>query len=428
MEQSGKSRDEVFAALGQSRAKDADWRHGRTFSLVYFAGDESLEVIRHAYSSYIHENGLSLDAFPSLRKFEREVIANGCSLFGGATCGSMTSGGTESILMAMKAARDWGRAERGGAKTVIVPSTAHPAFDKAAHVLGVRLVKIPVGVDFKADVGATAAAIDDDTIMLVGSAFSFPHGVVDDVVALATLARERGLLCHVDACLGGFVLAFAGDGTPFDFRVPGVTSLSADLHKYGYAAKGASLVLYRDRSLRRHQLFATTDWPGGLYGSPTMAGTRPGGAIAAAWAIQQYLGRDGYVRLTRQVLESSRLLREGIAAIPGLRILGEPRHSVLAFTGEGLDIFAVDERLRRLGWHLDRLQLPTAVQMIVSAAHAGVEEAFLADLAAVTGEVRAGGLAAEADGAIYGALATMPDRALVGDLVLGWLDDLDAEG
>ncbi|MBM4392790.1 MAG: aspartate aminotransferase family protein [Deltaproteobacteria bacterium] len=422
MQQPGKSRDEVFAALAQARSGDADWKHGRTFSLVYFAGDESLELIRHAYASFIHENGLSMDAFPSLRQFEREVIKNGCEIFGGASCGSMTSGGTESILMAMKAARDWARAERGGRGTVVVPCTAHPAFDKAAHTLGLRLIKVPVGGDFRADLAATEAAIDGDTIMLVGSAFSFPHGVVDDIPALASMALSRGLLCHVDACLGGFVLAFADDPVPFDFRVPGVTSLSADLHKYGYAAKGASLVLYRDRSLRRHQFFATTDWPGGLYGSPTMAGTRPGGAIAAAWAIQQYLGRDGYVRLTRQVLASARSLREGIAAVPGLRLLGDARHSVIAFTGDGVDVFAVDERLRRLGWHLDRLQAPSGVQMIVSAAHGGVEEAFLADLREVTAEVREKGLAAEADGAIYGALATMPDRELVGELVLGWLD------
>ena len=430
----GKGKDEVFAALSEARGRDADWRHGRTFSLVYFAGDESLEVIRHAYGSFIHENGLSMDAFPSLRRFEREAIRDACALFGGASCGSMTSGGTESVLMAMKAARDWGRAKLAGGDAsrvlnVIAPTTVHPAFDKAAHTLVMRLVKVPVGADFKADVAAMVAAVDAHTVMLVGTAFTFPHGVVDDVVGLASAARSRGILCHVDACLGGFVLAFAGEAggeaVDFDFRVPGVTSLSADLHKYGYAAKGASLVLYRDRALRKCQFFATVDWPGGLYGSPTMAGTRPGGAIAAAWAIQQYLGHDGYVRLAREVLLAAARLRDGIAATPGLRLLGDPRHSVLSFTGDGLDVFAVDERMKKLGWHLDRLQAPSAVQMIVSAAHPGVVGAFLADLRRVTAEVRDGGLQAEADGAIYGALVSMPDREYVGELVLGWMDGHD---
>lgn len=430
----GLPKDAVFAALADARGGDADWRRGRTFSLVYFAGDESLEVIRHAYAAYIHENGLSLDAFPSLRRFERDVIRDACALFGGAATGSMTSGGTESVLMAMKAARDWARVHRPGATTptVIVPVSAHPAFDKAAHTLGVSLVKVPLGADLRADVAAMAAAIDADTILLVGTAFTFPHGVVDDIPAIATLAAARGLLCHVDACLGGFVLAFAAEAgheaVDFDFRVPGVTSLSCDLHKYGYAAKGASLVLYRDRALRLHQFFATVDWPGGLYGSPTMAGTRPGGAIAAAWAIQRYLGHDGYVRLTRLVLDTAAALRAGIAAIPGLRLLGDPRHSVLAFTGEGLDVFAVDERMRKLGWHLDRLQTPSGVQMIVSPAHAGVVDEFLRDLGVVTAEVKEGGLAAEADGAIYGALATLPDRGLVRELVLGWIDGTDDVG
>lgn len=434
--QAGVGKAELFGELEAARSNDADWRRGRTFSLVYYAGDDVLDVLRHAYASYIHENGLSLDAFASLRRFEREVVADACGLFG-AGCGSMTSGGTESVFMAVKAARDHARQTRPDVQNphILVPKTAHPAFDKAAHVLGIGIVHAPVGEDQRVDVAAVRALLTPDTILVVGTAYTFPHGVVDDLVALAALAQERGVLFHVDACLGGFILAFAGEAggvaVPFDFRVPGVTSLSVDLHKYGYCAKGASLVLYRDRALRRAQFFATTEWPGGLYGSPTMAGTRPGGAIAAAWAVMRHLGREGYVRLTRVVLETSAALRAGIAATPGLRLLGDGQHSVLAFTGAEVepgytvDVYAVDERLRRQGWHLDRLQGPPGLQMIVTPAHEGVVEAFLADLRAATAEVVAGKVAAEADGAIYGALTTLPDRALVESLVLDWMDGMD---
>lgn len=431
----GLDRKTVLEELEHARAHDADWRRGRTFSLVYYAGEDVLEIIRAATSAYIHENGLSLDAFPSLRRFEREVLAFCADLYG-ATTGSLTSGGTESILMAVKAARDHARAHRPEvlAPEILVPITAHPAFDKAAALLGITIRHAPVCSDFRVDLPALAALIRPETILIVGTAYTFPHGVVDPIPQLAALAQQHGILCHVDACLGGFVLAFAGDagGQPveFDFRVPGVTSMSADLHKYGYAAKGASVVLYRDRALRKHQFFVTTDWPGGIYGSPTMAGTRPGGAIAAAWAVIRYLGRDGYVRLTRVVLDTARRLREGVADTPGLRILGDPHHSVFAFTGDDsgaapLDIFAVDERMRARGWFLDRLQLPAAVQVIVTPAHEHVVDAFLADLRAVTAEVREGGLPAVADGAIYGALTSIPDRGLVRDLVLDWMDGLD---
>jgi glutamate/tyrosine decarboxylase-like PLP-dependent enzyme len=429
----GIEKDALFAELEALREADADWRHGRTFSLVYFAGESVLSVMRHAYAAYIHENGLSLDAFPSLRRMEGEVVANGCALFG-ASCGSITSGGTESVLMAVKAARDFGR-EKGIAAprgNIVVPITAHPAFDKACHTLGIEIRKAPADAGMRADVRAMEALIDGDTMLLVASAFSFPHGVVDDVSAIAALAEACGTRCHVDACLGGMLLAFAGDAgfvvPPFDFCVPGVTSLSADLHKYGYTAKGASLVLYRDVALRRRQFFATLDWPGGIYASPTMAGTRPGGAIAAAWAVMRHLGREGYVSLTRRVLDTASVLRKGIAGIPGLALLGEPQFSVMAFRGveaEGRpapDIFAIEERMKRRGWHLDRIQRPAALQMIVSPAHVEAHRLFLADLADITAEVRATGAAAEADGAIYGALISLEDGALQRDLVLDWMD------
>ena len=239
----------------------------------------------------------------------------------------MTTGGTESILMAMLTAREWGRANKPKIKQpeVVLPSTAHPAFDKAAHYFGLKLVRVPVGGDLRADVDAMRRAVTVDTVLVVGSAPSYPHGVVDPIAEIAKLAQERKILCHVDACVGGMMLPFVrklGYPVPdWDFRVPGVTSISVDLHKYGYAAKGASVILYRDKALRRHQLFASTDWPGGIYASPTMTGTRPGGAIAAAWAVLNFLGEDGYLRIADTVMRTTVRLRDGINALDGLRIV-----------------------------------------------------------------------------------------------------------
>ena len=240
-------------------------------------------------------------AFPSLKKFEADVIAMTASLLGGddETVGNLTTGGTESILMAVKTAREWGRAKRPGvaAPEMILPASAHPAFDKAAHYFDVKAIRVPVARDLRADVNAMRDALTRNTILIVGSAPSYPHGVVDPISDIASIAHAQEILCHVDACVGGFVLPFVrklGYAIPdFDLRVPGVTSLSVDLHKYAYAAKGASVILYKNRALRRHQFFATTDWSGGIYISPTMTGTRAGGAIAAAFAVLNFLGAEG---------------------------------------------------------------------------------------------------------------------------------------
>ncbi len=264
----GMPREAVLAAMESARGRDAPWREGKAFSMVYYADEEILDLLKAAYTMFFSENGLNPTAFPSLRKFETEVVGMTAALLGGdaAVCGNMTAGGTDSILAAVKAARDWGRAHnpRNTAPEMVLPATAHPAFDKAGHYFGVKPVHVPVAADFRADVAAMASAINERTILVVGSAPSYPHGVVDPIPALAQVAQERGLLCHVDACVGGFVLPFARKlgypVPPFDFSVPGVTSISADLHKYGYAAKGASVILYRDAGvaplpvLRRHGL------------------------------------------------------------------------------------------------------------------------------------------------------------------------------
>jgi glutamate/tyrosine decarboxylase-like PLP-dependent enzyme len=298
----------------------------------------------------------------------------------------MTSGGTESILMAVKAARDRARAEKGIERPqAVVPYTAHPAFAKACTYLGLELVQVPVGGDKRTDVRAAAKLIGDDTALVVGSAPNYPFGVVDPIPDLAALAAEQGINFHTDACLGGFLLPFleelGEEVPPFDFRVPGVATISADVHKYGYCTKGASVITHRSKAhLHQYQLFVYDQWPGGLYGSFAMAGARPAAPIAAAWAVMNFLGREGYVRLARSVRDTTHKLREGIEAIPELSVWADPAMSVMSFGSEKIDIAAVGDVMDERGWHLDRQNDPDALHMMVSPAHAQVADAFLADL------------------------------------------------
>lgn len=392
----GRAKTDVLGDLHAARQYDIHWQEGKAFSLVFLGGEDVTEVAKEAYALYFSENGLNPGAFPSLRRLETEVIGMAANLLGGDAnvVGNMTSGGTESILMAVKAARDWARAQRPAIRRpkIILPLSAHPAFDKAAEYFGLDIVHTPVRPDSRADIEALRRALTPDTILLVGSAPSYPHGVVDPISEIAALAQEHGILCHVDACVGGFMLPFARKlGYPipaFDFSLPGVTSISADLHKYGYAAKGASVILYRDAGLRRHQMTAYTDWPGGIYASPTMLGTRPGGAIAAAWAVMNYLGEEGYLSLAATTMETAAQLRAGIDAIPGLRILSNPDMSVMAIGSDTLNVYEVADEMTLRGWHLDRQQFPSTLHLTVHYGHAATSAAFLADLAASAAQVR----------------------------------------
>ncbi|MGD9101161.1 MAG: aminotransferase class V-fold PLP-dependent enzyme [Anaerolineae bacterium] len=380
--------EQILQTMRQLAENDVRWREGKTWSLVYHLGDKITNFLKEAYTAFFSENGLNPTAFPSLRKFETEVVTMTANLLGGEgqVVGNMTSGGTESILMAVKTARDWARVNKPEITVpeMILPLTAHPAFDKAAHYFSVRPVRTPVGEDFRADVAAVKAAVTPNTILIAGSAPAYPHGVVDSITELAQVAQENGLLFHTDACVGGFMLPFVRKlghpVPPFDFSVPGVTSLSVDLHKYGYAAKGASLVLYRDPELRRYQFSAYTDWPGGIYASPTMTGTRPGGAIAAAWAIMHYLGQEGYLDLARTVMDTVVKLKDGINGTDGLKVMGDPVMSILAIGSDELDIYQVADELTLRGWHLDRQHFPPCLHLTVTPAHAPVADMFIEDL------------------------------------------------
>jgi sphinganine-1-phosphate aldolase len=393
--QHGLARADVLAQLLAMKQGDQDWRGGRVFSLVYSAGDEVHELLQDALSLYSAENGLNVLAFPSIGTMQHDIVRNTATLLGaddpaggGDVEGYLTSGGTESLLQAVKTARDVARQERGIAHPrVVAGESAHAAFTKAADYFDVDLVRVPVGADFRVDVDALADACTDSTIMVVGSAPTYPHGVVDPIADIAALAQERGILCHVDACMGGFLLPFlAGLGRysePFDFRLPGVTSMSADVHKYGYASKGVSVILYRTHELARHQIFATSDWLGGFYASTSMAGTRPAGPIAAAWAALMHIGLDGYLALTRTAHDAALELRTGIESIRGLAVRGNPLATVMAFGAEDpadLDIFAVGEKLSAEGWYLDRQKRPDSLHATVHAGSAPTVPYLVKDL------------------------------------------------
>lgn len=419
------------------RARDADWRGGKVFSLVYHASDEHSAFLKQAHNLFFEENGLNPMAFKSLKRMESEVVRMAASLFHGdaSTCGTMTSGGTESLLLAVKTARDHARKHRGISRPqIIVPSTVHVAFDKAAHYFGVKLKRAPVGADFRCDVRAMKKLINRNTVMLVGSAPQYPHGVVDPIEEIAALALSKGLLCHVDACVGGFILPFLerlGRPVPrWDFRVPGVTSISADLHKYGYTAKGASLLIYRSMDVLKHQFFVGTEFPGGVYASPTMPGTRPGGAIAAAWAGLLAMGEDGYLDLATRALDAHDRLRAGLARIDGVELLGAPHATIISWHTTGsVDVYAVADQLEARGWHVDRQQMPPSMHLTVTANHQGIVDEYLRDVAASVAFVRGHPeLKSSGNAAMYGMMAKIPVRMMVKDAVLNVMEQMYGPG
>ncbi|MCU1354657.1 MAG: Pyridoxal-dependent decarboxylase [Acidimicrobiales bacterium] len=382
----GRDASELLAEIEARHAEDIDWRGGRAFSLVYNVDDhEHEELLEQVGVRYLHDNALNPFKYPSVLQMELDVIAMACHLLGTEpNAGSMSSGGTESIFLAVQVARDHARTVRGIAEPqLLTPSTAHPAFAKAAKYLDVEHILVPVGPDGRADVAATEAALTERTGLVVGSAPCYPYGVVDPITELAALASERDILFHTDACLGGWLLPWwerIGEPVvPWDFRVPGVTSISADVHKYGYTFKGASVVLYKSRELLQHQFFWYDSWPGGLYASGTSAGTRSAAPIAGAWAAINHLGVDGYVRLATIVRDASRRFQAGIEAIDGLRLTHQPDLSLFEFGSDTLDIGAIGDVMDDKGWNLDRQQ--GGLHLMVSPYHARIVDEFLADLA-----------------------------------------------
>ena len=382
----GVGAEALLAEIDEERAGDIDWRGGRAFSLVYHHDDEVLEGLQHEVAGrFLHENALNPFAYQTLPRMEQEVVLMAGDLFGGEPgAGSLTSGGTESIFLAVQVARDHAREQGIAEPELLTDNTAHPAFAKAAKYLDLPHHRIPVADDLRLHGEQVAEHINENTALVVASAPCYPYGVIDHVPEVAAVAQGAGVLCHVDACLGGWLLPFwerLGESVPpWDLRVDGVTSLSADVHKYGYSTKGASTVLYAAKDLYRHQFFLYDDWPGGLYGSSTSAGTRGGVPIAEAWTAVRHLGAEGYLRLAGVVRDTTRQIQAGIAAIDGLDITGDPDLSVFEFGSSTLDVFGVGDAMDDRGWHLDRQQ--GGLHLMLSPGHARVADQFLADLAA----------------------------------------------
>ena len=386
----GWSAVDVFEGLEAMRTRDVRWREGRAFSLAYHAGAEALAVAEEAYRRFSGENALSTDAFPSLKQIQAEVVAM-AGVWLGATpssAGFMTSGGTESILMAVKAARDRLLAERQIRQpNMVMPTSAHAAFAKAGAYFGVEVRRVVVGSDWRADVAAMQSQVDKNTVLIVGSAPQYPQGVVDDIVGIAKIATDAQINCHVDACMGGVTLAYLqrlGENiAPWNLQVPGVSSISVDLHKFGYTSKGASVIMYASKHLRSFQGFVTDDWLGGVYGSSGVLGTKSGGSMASAWAVMHFLGDDGYLRLTRQAREATLQLATVIRNTPELVLRAEPESTLLCFGAQDpstLNVFAVADELSKRGWYVDRQTPPDSLHCTVNAIHHDKIDWFARDL------------------------------------------------
>lgn len=401
MPPAGTAWDQLKKEMIERGAGDAKWREGKTAVYVFNAGEDVAEVQKEAYTMYMSENGLGPLAFPSLKKMEDEVVGMALSLLHGSedACGTITSGGTDSITMAVKAARDYALAnnffnkEVEGKLNLVAPWSAHPAFDKAAKMMSLEVRRIPLREDLLADVDAMAKAIDKNTIMLVGSAPNFPYGLIDPIEDLGKLACDKNAWLHVDACVGGYIAPFVrmngGNIPAFDFEVEGVRTISADLHKYGYCAKGASTVLFRDKELHQYMIFDCDNWPGGRMITPTLAGTRPGGAISAAWAVMNFLGVKGYREKHKQVTDAREVIEEGVKEL-GFEILGEPQLGILAFSHAEIDVFAIYKQMYLKGWFTSLTTQPKALHLMLSPFHTEVTSVYLDDLKAAMDIVTAG--------------------------------------
>ena len=390
----GLPQEAIFERLAAFRQNDIKWQDGRTYGYIFDPGAAVMEVGKAAYNEFLSENGLDFTVFQSLLHLERDLAAFGARhLRGdGQVVGNFTSGGTESIILAVKAARDCYRESHPqiDAPEMILPATAHAAFHKAAHYLGVKAVTVSVDPQtFRADVDKVKTAITANTIMIVGSAPSYAHGVVDPIAELAAFAEEKGLWMHTDACMGGFLLPYfrrLGEPVPdFDFSVPGVTSISVDLHKYAYTPKGASLVLYRNKTYRRHQIFACSRWIGYTIVNNSVQSSKSGGPMAAAWAVLNHVGDEGYLEIARQKLTAVKKIAAGIGSIDGLRLLTRPDMSLISFTSDEVNVFHIIDEMNQRGWYIQPSlsfdNSPAHIHLSISASNVGWEDELLANLA-----------------------------------------------
>ena len=419
-------KEDVLSEMKTFNKEDSNWRDGKTWSLVYNAGEEHSKFLKEAYGMYFSENALNPTAFKSLKKFEHEVVRMSAEIFNGAdhAVGTMSSGGTESVLLAVKTYRDLAKAKRFSLRKfkpeMIVPESVHVAFNKASKYFNVKMVVAPLDDTFRVDVSAVKKLINKNTILIVGSAPNYPFGTVDPIEELGELAISKKIPLHVDACLGGFLLPFVaknGHDVPlFDFRVPGVTSISADVHKYAYAAKGASVIIYRNMDYLKHQFFVDEDWSGGVFVSPALLGTRPGGAIAAAWAALKVQGEEGLKEKAEIVMKIKDQIQEGIKEINELQVNGTPVAGIFSFvsTDKSINIYAVADYLEEKGWHTDRQQKPPSLHVMITTAHENVAGSYVADLKEAIAEIKKNPERNKTgNAAMYGMMAKVPVRKLI---------------
>jgi len=433
---SGIAKDKILHEIQHMHdTETVRWKEGFVSGGIYHGDSEHIDFLNKVYSLQSQSNPLHSDLFPSATKFEAEIVSMVAHMHGkGKTtdnapvCGTVTSGGTESILVAMKAYRDRAREEKGITEPeMVLPTTAHAAFDKASQYFNIKQRKIPVTGNYIADINALKNAINNNTVVIVGSAPAFPHGTFDPIKEMSEIALKNKIGFHTDCCLGGFVVPFAeklGYKVPVvDFRLPGVTSMSVDTHKYGYAAKGTSVVLYRTEELRHYQFYTLTEWPGGLYFSPTLAGSRPGALSAACWASMLAMGEDGYLKATKAIIETAEKIKVGVKAIPELKILGEPVW-ILAFASDTLNIYEVLDRMGKKHWNLNGLHKPACFHIALTLRHTqpGVAERFLSDLKEAVEYVKANPGNKEGLAPVYGMAASLPFRGMVSDVLKKYLD------
>lgn len=423
----GRPFDEILEELNSFGSNDPDYKNAKTWSLVYYLNEDYTKFLQEAYGKYFSANGLNPTAFKSLKRLEKEILKFTAQLFhvDDNACGVVTSCGTESCMLAVKTYRDLGRSKGIRKPEMIIPETAHVAWDKGAEYFGVKVRRAPLADDWRVDVKAVEKMINKNTVMLLGAAPEYPHGIIDPIEDLSKLAVAHNIPLHVDACVGGYILPFismSGRELPlWDFRVEGVTSISADIHKYGFAAKGASCIMYRNVDYFKHQVFVHESWPGGVFASPAFLGTRPGGAYAAAWAAIQANGIEGYTELARRTVEIAERLKEGITAIDGLELIGDPKASLFAYRSvdPAINIFSVGDIMEEKGWHIDRLQHPDALHAMVTASHDKVVDQYLEDLrASVAYAKEHPELADSGQAATYGMISHIPLRGMVRKQVL----------
>ncbi len=425
--QKGRPFEEILEELESFGINDPKYKDAKTWSLVYYLNEDYTNFLHDAYGKYFSANGLNPTAFKSLKRLEKEVLKFTAELFhvDDEACGVMTSCGTESCMLAVKTYRDLGRSKGIKKPEMIIPETAHVAWDKGSEYFGVKTRRAPLDKDFRVDIKAVEKMINKNTVMILGAAPEYPHGIIDPIEELGKLAKKHNIPLHVDACVGGYILPFmekAGYELPlWDFRVEGVTSISADIHKYGFAAKGASCIMYRNVDYFKHQVFVNESWPGGLFASPAFLGTRPGGAYAAAWAAIQANGIEGYTNLAKSTIETAEKLKEGIREIGCLEIIGDPKVSLFAYrsTDKDVNIFALGDVMEEKGWHIDRIQRPDALHAMVTASHDKVVEEYLKDLKESIEYVRQHPeLADSGQAATYGLVSHLPLRGMVRKQVL----------